>query len=454
MHTRYREHSQSHSLFGRLARIGLTGALLASSVMTVLAPATRAQSDALLSTSSVVPANVAIYAEMSLDTESIQFQNLDALLARLGSEDSLIQAIEDAAADASGGVNLNGAEIAIAVLPSVLSANADVGGIVDEVGSVSSVADAEDLAGDVNVGAESEGVVVVIRPTEIDALETEIRSETGVDAPTEEYLGVEIIEGVDDGGMPSFFAIVDDFMLVGSYSDDLKLFIDASLDGGSSLAGLDQFEAASNMLPGSRFAFAFANGPVIFDEVNSTLDDATLNGIVDVAFTSYTGYSGITISAEEAGLRIETVTIPIEPEVVDSSGSADLTMADRMPIDTVVFANGFDLGQTTLLKSVGLLLVAALGTISSDSMEGDSVATPEPISVDEMYNFLAQLLGFNIKTDFIDQMTGEYGFGVWGIESGGIGRCRGGPGLRRGRLRIAWRYRRQSFFPDTGSWAR
>ena len=418
-----RSTNENQSRTNRLARVGLTGALLASSVMAVFSPVTQAQSDALLSTSTVVPADIAIYAEVSLDTDSTQLQQLDDLLIRLGSEDSLIDAIDDVAGDTEIGgqnVTLAGAEIAIAVLPSALASNSDAGSVIDEVGGISDVEDASNVASDLSSGVDGEGVVIVIKATDPDALEAEALDDAGADATTETYLGSDIVSDVEEGGSPSYFTRIDDFMLVGQSVDDLKLFIDASLDGGTSLAGFEPFTSASAALPDDRVAFAFANGPVIFEAVNEQIAEPSLAGIVNEAFSVFSGYIGITIAADPAGLRVETVNTPVVATTMETSATADLTMADRMPIDTVVFANGFDLGQTTLLKSVGLLLVAALGTLSSDSMEGDSVATPEPISVDEMYDSLAQLLGFNIKTDFIDQMTGEYGFGLWGIESGNV----------------------------------
>jgi hypothetical protein len=97
-----------------------------------------------------------------------------------------------------------------------------------------------------------------------------------------------------------------------------------------------------------------------------------------------------------------------------SGAAADLDMASRMPGDTVVFASGFDLGQSLVLNGLGLALVTVFAGISSSSFD-DPDATPVPLSIDEMYESLGGMVGFNLKTDFIDQMAGPYGFGVWGI---------------------------------------
>ena len=66
----------------------------------------RAQESALLSTSTVTPAEVGLYAEIKLDPENPELQQLDELLLRLGSEESLIEAIEQSAEDATGGVDV------------------------------------------------------------------------------------------------------------------------------------------------------------------------------------------------------------------------------------------------------------------------------------------------------------------------------------------------------------
>lgn len=401
----------------RVFRAGLTMSMLALLSAAMLGRSqVHAQSSALLSTSTITPANVVIYAEISLDTESSQLQQLDELLARLGSEESLIDAINQSATGATFDVDLTDAEVAVGVLPSALEAGSEMGG--DVLGGASPDEIASDLTS-AGTSAPDQGVVVVIRPTDIAALEATARESAGSDAQTEQYLGAEIVSDTDSDGSLSSFAVVEEFMLVGPGVDDVKTYVDVALGNGDSLADVEQFRTASDLLPSERIGFAYANGPVLFDAMSDAFNESTLDSAVRDAYAAYTGYTGMTISADDAGLRFESVVVP-ENGNADATASSDAgvrDMASRMPIDTAVFASGVDLGQTSALKSLGLALVAGLGTLTSDSGVDEPSASPVPVSVDELYDSLEQMIGFNIKSDFVDQMTGPYGFGVWNIDA-------------------------------------
>src|SRR6187431_1909924 len=119
MHTRTGDPQIRISGLERAVRALMALSLLAAigAGLLIHSPA-LAQEKGLLSTSSVTPADVVLYAEVSLDTGSAQLQQFDKLLARLGSADSLIDAINKSATDPSSNIDLTGAEVAIAVLPS------------------------------------------------------------------------------------------------------------------------------------------------------------------------------------------------------------------------------------------------------------------------------------------------------------------------------------------------
>src|SRR5690606_31945519 len=157
-------------------------------------------------------------------------------------------------------------------------------------------------------------------------------------------LGSEIISDIEEGGEPGYFAFVGDFVLAGESSDDLKLFIDASLDGGESLAGVEAFASASAALPAERFGYAFVNGPVVFDVLVDEIADPSIAGMLLEAFVNFTGYTGMAFVAQEAGIQIDSITIPTDAVPAATSGPVELTMAERMPIDTVIFADGQELG--------------------------------------------------------------------------------------------------------------
>ncbi|MDQ2682272.1 MAG: DUF3352 domain-containing protein, partial [Chloroflexota bacterium] len=237
----------------------------------------------------------------------------------------------------------------------------------------------------------------------------------GPGAERQEHLGIEMVSSGDDG----WFARIDDYFVAAPAVEDLEAAIEASTDGGSSLAGVDEFREASTLLPTERFAYAFANGSAVIENLSAELEqDPMFAEVFGDTVESYNGYTGMTVAADEAGIRVETVTIPVNAVPAATSPGVDLTMADRMPADTVIFANGQNLGETTLMNSVGILIVTALSAVTSEPMGDEPMASPVPMTIDETYESLAQLFGFNLKTGFIDQLVGEYGFAVWGIESG------------------------------------
>jgi hypothetical protein len=376
----------------------------------------RAQESGLLTPSTITPANVVFYAEVSLDADSTQLQAFDDILTRLGAEESLVEAIEESATDPSSDLDLNGAEIAIGILPSALAAGADASG--DLIESATSGGVTDDLE-EVGSTAGDEGVVVVIRPQDIAEAEASAMESAGIDAKSEDYLGIEIVSPVDSDDSIGTFAVADDFLISGSNVDDIKAFIDVSQDGGDSLADFDEFQSTSDLLPAERVGFAFANGPALLEAASDSLDDPSMAAALADSVSAYSGYTGLVIAVDEPGVRLEVVVVPGEDasEAVASGVAADLEMANRVPGDTVVFASGFDLGQSAILNGLGLALVSIFSGLTSSSSFDDSDATPEPTSIDEMYDSLASSFGFNLKTGFIDQLVGPYGFAIWGIDS-------------------------------------
>lgn len=404
----------------RFARSAVALSLLATmGVALVTQPEVRAQDSPLLSTSTVTPAEVAIYAEVRLDPENEEIRLLDELFLRLGSEESLIDAIENSAQDATGEVDISNAEIAFVVLPSALEDAAEAG--TPNFGDLS---DPDSVATDLEeagVGVNDEGIAIVVRPTDVAEFESLAADEAGTEAETEEYLSHDIVSYTGDDGDNAVYVVIEDFFVYATSVADVKLFVDVAEDGSDSLADVDEFTTASNALPSERVAFAYMNGEVFIDSATSAMDDQSLGPIVTDVFSTYRAHFGVTLGADADGITLESVAIPADGSTVEPRDDDDaLTYAAQMPEDTVVFASGHDLGDTTVLRSLGLALVAGFASITSDGMD-DSEATPEatpaPATVEALYDGVAQFLGFNIKTDFIDQMTGPYAFGVWNIDT-------------------------------------
>ena len=397
----------------RIARSGLAVALIATIGAGVIgAGVVRAQGTSL-STSAVTPADAVFYAEVSLDTTRPELLEFDAILTRLGSEESLVETIESTATDPTSDVDLTGAEVAIVVLPSALESGADLSDDFLESATSGEIPDDLESTG---AATGDEGVVVVIRSDDTAGLEASARESAGADVETVTYQGVEIVTDIDADSSVSSFAAVDEFMFAGSSAGELEEFIDLAQGTGDSLGDLEQFEMTSSLLPAERVAFAFTNGPAIMDAVEESMGDSSTTGLVQELLVNYSGYTGMIVTAEDAGIGFQTVIVPDDgsarAEAINDGAALD--MATRMPIDTAVFASGYNLGDSLVLNSLGVALVAIISTSFQSS--SDDEATPVPMSVDELYETAAGLFGFNLKTDFIDQFAGPYAFGVWGVE--------------------------------------
>lgn len=378
----------------------------------------RAQEKGLLSTSSVTPADVVLYAEISLDTSSAQLQQFDKLLARLGSTESLIDAINKSATDPSSDIDLTGAEVAVAVLPSALAEGASVGSEI--VGGATSGESTSDLAQQVSSQAGNQGAVVIIKPTDIASVEASMKKTASDEAnnATVTYKGADITTYGDTEGGSTAYAVVGDYLFAGSAADDIKAFVDASQPGADTLANLDAFTKTSDLLPADRVAYAFLNGPVTIDAATKAAGDRSMGDAIREVFATFSGYTGLVMTADDAGVRFESVIVPASGTAnAKPAGSAvDLDFASRMPADTVVYASGFDLGRSMLMNALGLGIGLAFMGISSGATPTDQ-ATPMPMSIDGIYEALARTFGINLKTALLDQMTGPYGFGVWGTDA-------------------------------------
>lgn len=411
-----------HVAAATLVLAGMTGPLLG------FAPA-RAQESDTLSTAAITPADAAVYAEILLDPEGEQLQQLDALLLRLGSEESIIESLSDLNTGDLSAFDLTGAEAAVVVLPAALQ-NQDAGSVVTDglSGDTEAITEGLEEAQDT-----TEGIAVLVKPlaSELDeaveSLEEELvaKVDSAADVTSETVDGVEIRSVSEEAGGSDLqaYAVVDQIIVVGTAPSDIEPFIAAS--GGDSLAESDSFVTASDLLPDDRAVFAFLNGGAFVDAL-ALSDDPNTEMAADLVeqLGNLDVDQGLAVIAEEAGLRVETVQVPRDgaaPEAEASGLAADLTTADRVPADTLLYVNGYDLGQTALLQGTALLLVSSLsGSFEPFPLDGTPVAEPvaSPVAddIDALYEAAAETIGVNLKTEFLDTLEGEYAFALWGVD--------------------------------------
>ncbi len=103
----------------------------------------------------------------------------------------------------------------------------------------------------------------------------------------------------------------------------------------------------------------------------------------------------------------EGETLPALPE------GGEVTLDSEVPGDSLLFMDGFELGATVAPS----LDAAALSIAQAAMQDPDaSLLIPEGATDDEkiaaVYEFIGRIISFNPRTQFIDQMTGEWAFAL------------------------------------------
>jgi|GEM_PF-1476448 len=390
----------------------------------------------------IVPETSAVYFGFSLDVESPQWMLADELLQRAGAEDSVTSLIDDAATgltgqestDASGSDAILGGEAAL-VVADLEAIAGDVANTASDAGIVTDASDSEDdssltsILGGLELPtsdaaeAPGSGTAVILLPADITAATRYVDGElantaSGMDVQvtSNDYNGTEIksVSGDEMSGETGLaYAVVGDFLVLAEVPEDIQPMIDTEAGAIAPLSGVESFGQADTALAGDRLGFGYLNG-VGFESGLDSLDTSGL-GLGSAAGNLFGagGVIGLAIIADPVGFRFNTVEIPADGSSVEAGGAAaDLGFADKVPANTLIFVNGFELGKGSLLQALGMALVTAFYSIGSPSSEATPAALP---TADELYAQTAMLIGFNLNSDFIQQMVGEYGFALWNV---------------------------------------
>lgn len=407
---------------GARSRSALSGLLVVVMISTLAAgvavggraTATQAQ-DTGPDTAAFAPETSLMYAVVNLDQSTEQFSQATALLDRAGLSSLLQQTADDAVADSDMGDDLGailGGEVAFVVNSVAGAEELDLGSVVS--GDVEAV-----------TSAASSGFGAVIRASDPDAafasFQEDLQSsatENGAEIETVDYEGVTIesVSGVveDDGnGSSMALARVDDYILFAQISADLEPLIDAEAGRVPSLAGSDNLAAVQDQLNSDYLLFAFINGPGFKDALTTVTDAQTETLLGDGVLAAFDAYTGLVVWADTPGFRLDTISVPTTDAAPSTlMGNFDGTLDERVPGDTILFANGQDLGASGLLDGIALLFAMGATGMIDTSGDASAEASPEAVNPNEVLEEAGQLLGFNLQTDFIDQMTGEFGLAV------------------------------------------
>ncbi len=414
------------------ASLALVGGVVLPSASTALAaPAPAQATEQDLPTALATPEDALAYLVFELDEESDQWTQSQALIERAGFGDALDRVRDETLRDAAGNdVPLDailGGEGAVIITEEALQAIVEAGGDMGAGGGFAAATPAVSVA-----DAEAFGAVFLLDARAPDTAFAAIQSgiedqaqQNGGSVDEVDYQGVTIesVEGTADGENPPLaVARVDDLIAVAGAPADLEAVIDTA-QGGPSLADFEPFANIRGELDEEALFFGFFNGVAAAEVQTDILGGlagveglANLAGLNGPAGMGASGsYTGILVSADEPGFRLETASAPAEGDSFPpATATFDSELAARLPADTLFLLNGSDLGATGLLDRIGAGVIAlALGGFS----EGNAAATPiADLTTDEFiaqqYEQAAGLLGVNLQTDFFQQFVGEFGLAI------------------------------------------
>ncbi len=386
--------------------------MLAATATLGAAPQSAQAQESALSTASLAPETSLVYVALTLDTESTQWQlsktlaeraGLDVLLeslrAEMDAEDE--QSFEEFQQEA--GPFLGGeAALVLTNLDALNEVNLSnlSGGLVD----------ATPVAED-----GSTGVAAVVNPADPDAAEAKVEeliAEEGSEVDETDYKGVTIRSTqASDTSDASSFARVEDSLVFAAVPADLEPLIDTAIGDTPSLAESDNFTGLRDGLNDEFMLFGWLNGPALKEGLTEQVEMLQgLGAFSGQTLDAFDAYTGFVMWADDPGFRLDTLSMPTE-DAADLPGTQnfDSSLVERMPSDTLLFANGMDLGAMGVLDAVGLAVAQVVN--GEDFGSGPTDPDEAEAYAEEQFEQAEQTLGFNLQTEFIDQMVGEFAFG-------------------------------------------
>lgn len=401
-----------------LLHLGLATFLALSLMVASLAPlisTDRASAqEAAGGTAAFAPETSLLYANVELDQDSSQWGLAAELVERAGVTDLIptenLAELEDGLAQIGGVIN-GEAGLILATLPEA----GDFG--LDSVGSEASAIATDPQA--VAEGDVPEGWSIVIQPSDAQALYDTIRdsvlgADTGESAVTPdsvEYEGytIEFVEPVDEFGTGSAIALVDDVVVISTRPDNIEPIIDTATGAVAPLSELASYADLRERVADEVLSFGFINGPAILSGVEAQ-DPEALAEVPEGLLASLDAYSAFAFRADEPGFRLDTLAVPAEGQALPEVETLDPAFPDSIDGDSLFYAGSSNLGQDPIINALALAFAQELVGMNAGATP---VAAQDPEAyADEVFAEAEATLGFNIKSDFLDHMVGEWGIAV------------------------------------------
>ena len=362
-------------------------------------------------TANMTPASALAYVSVNLDQTSAQWKLSNALLERAGLTDALNQSGVNAAS-AEGQIEsyLGGhAALVLSTLPATgdLSLNSLTG---DAAGAVTDPST-------IMAGAVPSGFAVIFQNPDPAAIQKQLDDILGAGkATTVKHGGIDIqvVSPASENDTGEAIARVGDSIVLGTVADDLFPIIDTANGDVPSLADDASFKSLKSGLNAEWISFGLINGIEVLSQLKSQ-DPSYTAGLDPASLAQLDAVTGFTFWADQPGFRLDTLSIVGEGAPVADAPALGGDFASKVPGDSLFFANGSNINQTGILDSLGLVFAQALvgaGATNSDATPAGGTPASLEASSARVFQQAASIIGFNIKSDFIDQLTGEFGIAV------------------------------------------
>lgn len=354
-------------------------------------------------TADVTPETALVYVRGNLHTDSDQWVLAEELIQRSG--------ISEAAGEE---VSLDDAR---AIEPSI---DGEVAFVLTSISADQPVdlTDVTNIASDpmTSMGTDiPSGFSVLYQPEDFDGVYAELHESienSGTAVETSEYGGVtvEYAPPADEFSDGYAFAQVNDTTLaISTLPEDLEPIIDTANGDIEPLSGNESFTGLQDTLTTDSIVFGYVNGDEIVEQSLAIAPESEAQVPEDVLAQARVNV-GFTFWADDPGFRFDSLVVAPDDAELPALTTFQPTLADRISSDSVLFLTGTELGASGALDAIGLLLAQAFVGV-------DTEATPAPIEdaeayAEEIFAQAEQQVGFNLKTDFIDQLVGEYAMSV------------------------------------------
>lgn len=390
----------------------LTVSMLSTALALGAAPIGAAQVTSTAdTTATLTPASALAYVSINLDQTSAQWKLSSELLDRAGLSEALNQSGIDGASAQDQLDNYLGGHAALIL--STLPATGDLS-LDTLTGDVSGAATDPST---ITTGDVPSGFAVIFQSPDPAALQKQLDDMlSGGKTTIVKHGGIDIqvITPADPSDAGEAIARVGDSIVVATIADDLFPIIDTANGDVPSLADDASFKSLKSGLNADWISFGLINGTEVLSQLK-TQDPSYTATLDQISLSQLDAVTGFAFWADQPGFRLDTLSIAGDGGPAADAKPLSGDFARKVPGDSLFYANGNDINQNGLLDSLGLVFAQALvGFGSTNSVATPIGGTPESMeqSSAKIFQQAASVIGFNIKSDFLDQLTGEFGMAI------------------------------------------